>query len=54
MEVGGGVPQGSVLGSTLVMELEIGEGVELICYPDDLTILITVRTLSWETEFSFK
>jgi hypothetical protein len=50
-KIGGGVPQGSVLGPTLwnvlydeVMRMELPDGVELTCYADDLAISVTAST----------
>ena len=51
--VGGGVPQGSVLGPILwnilyddIMDINMGKEVELVCYADDLAIVICVDTIN--------
>jgi hypothetical protein len=50
-KIGGGVPQGSVLGPTLwnilyddVMRIRVPEGVELTCYADDLAVSVSAAT----------
>lgn len=49
--VGAGVPQGSVIGPTLwnvlyddVMKIDVPDGVRMICYADDLAVVVTSNT----------